>query len=58
MSIICKIFGHDYAKRWAGAKRGHFGVIMVNVKTCNRCQHSEYEHTTGFKVTMPEEDIP
>jgi hypothetical protein len=46
MNILCKIFGHDYREGWAGSYGGPFGAVVVNIKTCNRCDHTEKEFST------------
>jgi hypothetical protein len=54
VNLSCKIFGHKWRQGWAGAYGGVFGAVVVNLKICERCGHSEKEISTA----MPDLELP
>ena len=50
MNLICKVLGHKWRKGWAGAMGGPFGAIVVNLKTCERCDKCEKEYSTHIEI--------
>jgi hypothetical protein len=49
-NMMCRIFGHNWNSGWAGAYGGPFGAVVVNYKTCERCDKKEHEYTTETSI--------
>lgn len=50
--LLCKMFGHKWREWSVGTPSKSFGAIVVNLKTCERCDKQEHELYTVLDMTI------